>query len=53
MKVEKIYHKYCYYAEEAIKYGKIIGYKLYKEKGGINAEKFNSFYNEFIKDYLK
>ena len=37
----------------AIKHGKIIGYKLYKEKGGIDAEKFNSFYNEFIKNKYK
>jgi transposase len=35
----------------AIKYGKIIGYKLYeKEKGGINNIKFNKFYDDFIKN---
>ena len=34
----------------AIKYGKIIGYKLYeKDKGGIDVIKFNEFYNEYIK----
>ena len=34
----------------AIKYGKIIGYKLYqKNTGGIDVIKFNEFYNEFIK----
>lgn len=34
----------------AIKYGKIIGYKLYeKDKGGIDVKKFNEFYNEYIK----
>ena len=35
----------------AIKYGKVIGYKLYKkENKGIDAINFNNFYNEFIKD---
>jgi transposase len=37
----------------AIKNGKIIGYKLYKEKGGINAIIFNNFYNDFIKNKYK
>jgi transposase len=38
----------------AIKYGKIIGYKLYeKNSGGIDSIKFNNFYNEFIKDKYK
>ena len=38
----------------AIKYGKVIGYKLYKkDNGGIDAIKFNDFYNEFIKDKYK
>ena len=31
-----------------------IGYKLYKkDNGGIDAIKFNDFYNEFIKDKYK
>ena len=34
----------------AIKNGKVIGYKLYKDRGGINADKFSSFYNEYIKN---
>lgn len=34
----------------AIKNGKVIGYKLYKDRGGIDAEKFNTFYNDFIKN---
>jgi len=35
----------------AIKYEKIIGYKLYeKYKGGIDVKKFNEFYNEYIKE---
>jgi len=35
----------------AIKYGKIIGYKLYeKDKGGIDNIKFTQFYNDFIKN---
>ena len=29
---------------------KIIGYKLYKDKGGIDAEKFNEFYDDYIKN---
>lgn len=34
----------------AIMYGKVIGYKLYKNlKGGIKAKEFNEFINEFIK----
>jgi len=38
----------------AIKYGKIVGYKLYKkEPGGIDTTKFNEFYNEFIKGKYK
>ena len=38
----------------AIKNGIIIGYKLYKERGGIDAEKFNNFYNDYIKNkYMK
>ena len=37
----------------AIKNGKIIGYRLYKEKGGINAIIFNNFYNDFIKNKYK
>jgi hypothetical protein len=33
----------------AIKYGKIIGYKLYeKDKGGIDNIKFTQFYNEIL-----
>lgn len=37
----------------AIKYGKVIGIKIYKEAGGINKEKFIAFLNEFIKDKYK
>ena len=38
----------------AIKYGKVIGYKLYPEDNkGIDAEKFNAFYDEFIKNKYK
>ena len=32
------------------KNGKIIGYKLYKHKGGIDAEKFSTFYDNYIKN---
>jgi transposase len=53
----KTVHKYPFVKFNficAIKYGKIIGYKLYpKEKGGINAFKFNEFYNKFIKNKYK
>jgi transposase len=34
----------------AIKNGEIIGYRLYKEKGGVDAIIFNNFYNDFIKN---
>ena len=35
----------------AIKYGKVIGYNLYeKNTGGIDSNKFNEFYNKFIKN---
>ncbi len=35
----------------AIKYGKVIGYTLYeKNTGGIDGNKFNEFYNKFIKN---
>ena len=37
----------------AIKYGKIIGIKIYEETGGINKEKFISFIEEFIEDKYK
>ena len=38
----------------AIKYGKVIGYTLYeKTNHGIDSEKFNEFYNEYIKDKYK
>jgi len=38
----------------AFKYGKIIGYKLYpKQKGGIDKNKFNDFYNKYIKNKYK
>ena len=38
----------------AIKYGKVIGYTLYeKNTGGIDSNKFNEFYNKFIKDKYK
>jgi len=34
----------------AIKYGKVIGYILYeKSNQGINSDKFNEFYNKFIR----
>ena len=49
----KTIHKYPFVKFNfvcAIKYGKIIGYKLYqKNTGGIDVIKFNEFYNEFIK----
>jgi hypothetical protein len=48
----KTIHKYPFVKFNficAIKYGKVIGYKLYeKDNGGIDANKFNAFYNEFI-----
>jgi transposase len=35
----------------AIKYGKVIGFKLYKKsKGGIDFIKFNDFYNKYIRN---
>jgi transposase-like protein len=38
----------------AFKYGKIIGFKLYpKQKGGIDKNKFNDFYNKYIKNKYK
>jgi len=38
----------------AFKYGKIIGYKLYpKQKGDIDKNKFNDFYNKYIKNKYK
>ena len=37
----------------AIKNGKIIGYKLYKDRCGIDAEKFSAFYDECIKNKYK
>lgn len=53
-KCYKTVHKYPFVKFNficAIKYGKIIGYKLYeKEKGGINNIKFNKFYDDFIKN---
>ena len=49
----KTIHKYPFVKFNfvcAVKYGKIIGYKLYqKNTGGIDVIKFNEFYNEFIK----
>ena len=49
----KTIHKYPFVKFNfvcAIKYGKIIGYKLYqKNTGGIDVINFNEFYNEFIK----
>jgi len=53
----KTIHKYPFVKFNficAIKYGKIIGYKLYqKNTGGIDVNKFNEFYNKFIKDKYK
>lgn len=53
-KCYKTVHKYPFVKFNfvcAIKYGKIIGYKLYeKDKGGINNIKFSQFYNDFIKN---
>ena len=53
----KTIHKYPFVKFNficAIKYGKVLGYKLYeKDNGGIDADKFNAFYNEFIKDKYK
>jgi transposase len=38
----------------AIKYGKVIGYKLYERtNGGIDKDKFINFYNDVIKDKYK
>ena len=37
----------------AIKYGKVVGVKIYEETGGINKEKFISFINEFIENKYK
>lgn len=35
----------------AIEYGKIVGFRLYKDlKGGIKSAEFNEFINDFIKD---
>jgi len=53
-KCYKTVHKYPFVKFNficAIKYGKIIGYKLYeKDKGGIDNIKFTQFYNDFIKN---
>ncbi|ULY68506.1 hypothetical protein [Chlorella virus XW01] len=53
-KCYKTVHKYPFVKFNfvcAIKYGKIIGYKLYeKDKGGIDNIKFTKFYNDFIKN---
>jgi transposase len=47
-------HKYPYVKFNficAIKYGKVIGYELYpKQNSGIDAVKFNDFYNRYIKN---
>jgi transposase len=47
-------HKYPYVKFNficAIKYGKVIGYELYpKQNSGIDAVKFNNFYNTHIKN---
>ena len=47
-------HKYPYVKFNficAIKYGKVIGYELYpKQNSGIDAVKFNEFYNSYIKN---
>jgi hypothetical protein len=37
----------------AIKYGKVVGIKIYEETGGINKEKFINFINKFIKNKYK
>jgi len=37
----------------AIKYGKIIGIKIYEDTGGINKEKFMKFIDDFIKNKYK
>lgn len=37
----------------AIKYGKVVGIKIYEETGGINKEKFINFINEFIENKYK
>lgn len=34
----------------AIKNGKVIGYKLYKDRGGIDPEKLCVFYDDYIKN---
>ena len=53
----KTVHKYPFVKFNficAIKYGEVIGYKLYKNDGhGIDNVKFNNFYNDFIKNKYK
>jgi transposase len=52
-KCYKTIHKYPFVKFNficAIMYGKIIGYKLYQEKGGIDSIKFSKFYDDFIKN---
>jgi len=53
----KTVHKYPFVKFNficAIKYGKVIGYKLYQKDGhGIDNIKFNNFYNEYIKNKYK
>ena len=53
----KTVHKYPFVKFNficAIKYGKVLGYKLYEKDGhGIDNIKFNNFYNEFIKNKFK
>ena len=53
----KTVHKYQFVKLNficAIKYGEVIGYKLYKNDGhGIDNVKFNNFYNDFIKNKYK
>ena len=51
----KTIHKYPFVKFNfvcAMKYGKIIGYKLY-QKNSIDTYKFNAFYDKFIKDTYK
>ena len=48
-KCYKTIHKYPFLKFNficAIMYGKIIGYKLYQQKGGIDGIKFSKFYKK-------
>lgn len=58
-KGRRAYYNTCLYPYKkynclcAIKYGKVVGIKIYEETGGINKEKFINFINEFIENKYK